>query len=290
MELTTLLFPFYQIRKHDRASQETARVLAEFDQKYFNQDDNSTLGDSTLASTITHSTGSKRGKMYTMESLDQCLNGSFDGLQVYASCMELNGENIIFLTKVLSFNKEWYVKFSKTTQFMHTRMTMFRAALGIYISLIDSHTAAYPINIESTVYQSLESVFGAATSLVACRRSSTSTTATPASQVTPWDEPADPLANALYASRESVTTDGFQMQTLQSTPPSRISKSESREQILAMNDRLDAHDPLVIADFKVPTAFDEHVFEPAFRSVRYMVWSETWQRYQAWKRTSGVAA
>lgn len=38
---------------------------------------------------------------------------------------------------------------------------------------------------------------------------------------------------------------------------------------------------------KVPGEFDERVFDAAFKSVRYMVWTETWQRYMSWKRSSG---
>lgn len=33
---------------------------------------------------------------------------------------------------------------------------------------------------------------------------------------------------------------------------------------------------------KVPVDFDENVFDEAFKSVRYMVWTETWQRYRRW--------
>ena len=39
---------------------------------------------------------------------------------------------------------------------------------------------------------------------------------------------------------------------------------------------------------KVPGDFDETVFNPAFQSVRYMVWTETWQRYMSWKNKGGV--
>lgn len=281
MELTTILFPLYHIRKHTSAVGETARALADFDKKQFGIDGND---DTTMASIATPSTGSKRGKMYSMETLDECLNSSFDGLQVYASCMELNGENIVFLTKVLNFNKEWYAKFSRTDDLRRTRMTMFRAALSIYVSLIDSHTASYPINIESPIYQKLESIFGAATSLVACRRRGS--TVSSVSQVTPWDEPEDPMAKAV----ETIDSEGFDLQEMRAAPATRISKSnDSREQILSIDDQLDPHDPLVLANFKVPAGFDETVFEPAFRSIRYMVWSETWQRYQTWKRTSGTA-
>ena len=40
---------------------------------------------------------------------------------------------------------------------------------------------------------------------------------------------------------------------------------------------------------KVPAEFDERGFDDAFKSVRYMVWTETWQRYRTsmHRRNSG---
>lgn len=43
----------------------------------------------------------------------------------------------------------------------------------------------------------------------------------------------------------------------------------------------------VLEGVKVPAEFDDRVFDAAFRSVRFMVWSETWQRYMQWRRSSG---
>lgn len=40
----------------------------------------------------------------------------------------------------------------------------------------------------------------------------------------------------------------------------------------------------------VPGEFDERVFDRAFQSVRYMVWTETWQRYMRWKGREGSVA
>lgn len=46
-------------------------------------------------------------------------------------------------------------------------------------------------------------------------------------------------------------------------------------------------DPLEGLD--IPAEFDEVVFDPAFLSVRYMVWTETWQRYMSWKHKGSVS-
>ena len=276
MELVTLTFPIVQIFKHRKAARETQAILAEFDNKKLYSE------PSTTGSLATRSTGSKRGKMFSMESLDECLTSNCDGLQVYASCMELNGENIIFLTKVLGFQRKWNMDFSKIRDSSRARMGMFRAALSIYVTLVHSDTASYPINIESPIYAKLESIFAAATKLVASRRNSESPS-TPISSVTPWDEPqSEPLVKSSML--ESPGTYPMRNMSL-STPPARRSiDNDSREHIISLDD--DPQDTL--AGFKLPAEFDEHVFDAAFKSIKYMVWSETWQRYMNWKRSSAT--
>ena len=277
MELVTLIFPITQIYKHKQAARETQAILADFDIKKLHSEPSST------GSLATRSTGSKRGKMFSMESLDECLTTNYDGLQVYASCMELNGENIIFLTKVLGFQRKWAMDFSKIRNSSHARMGMFRAALSIYVTLVYADTASYPINIESPIYAKLESIFGAATKLVASRRNSESPL-TPISSVTPWDEPQqEPLVESpmLESPGEMYPMRNMSL----STPPARRSiGNDSREYIISLDD--DPQDSL--AGFQIPAEFGEHVFNAASKSIKYMVWSETWQRYMNWKRSSAT--
>lgn len=272
MELVTLVFPIVQIFRHKQAARATQAILAEFDAKKLHSE------PSTTGSMAT-STAFKRG-MFSMESLDECLTSNWDGLQVYASCMELNGENIIFLTKVLGFQRKWGMDFPKIRDSSRARMGMFRAALSIYVTLVHSDTASYPINIESHIYAKLQSIFGAATRLVATRRNSESPS-TPISSVTPWDEPQpEPLIESPMLESPGET---YPMRSI--TPPARRSiDNDSREHIISLDD--DPQDSL--AGFQIPAEFGEHVFDAAFKSVRYMVWSETWQRYMNWKRSSAT--
>lgn len=274
MELVTLTFPILQIFKHRKAARETQAILADFDAKKLYSE------PSTTGSLATRSTGSKRGKMFPMESLDECLTTNSDSLQIYASCMELNGENIIFLTKVLGFQSKWNVDFSKIRNSSRARMGMFRAALSIYVTLVYSDTASYPVNIESPIYVKLESIFGAATKLVASRRNSESPS-TPISSVTPWDEPqSEPLVESSML--ESAGMYPMRNMSLSTSPARRSIDNDSREHIISLDE--DPQDTL--AGFRVPAEFDEHVFDAAFKSIKYMVWSETWQRYMNWKRSS----
>ncbi|KAF6238995.1 hypothetical protein HO173_002867 [Letharia columbiana] len=264
-----------------------------------------------------------------MESLDACLAGNHDGLQVYASCMELNGENIIFLTKVIAFTQQCQRAFAdacrSTAEFRRARTAMFRAGLSIFVSLVHAGTASYPINIESHIYARLDAVFGPATALVASAKQSRSPSiASPNSKVTPWDDPADTssaasttadhddgptnknnnndnnnnnnsntAATGVYfdtvADNDAIAENSYPMR-----PMGKGSRNESREHIVHVrenevgaNPRGGDGDGDPLEGVAVPGEFDERVFDAAFKSVRFMVWTETWQRYMHWKRREG---
>ncbi|KAL8745954.1 MAG: hypothetical protein Q9184_007810 [Pyrenodesmia sp. 2 TL-2023] len=301
MQIVTLAFPIYQITKHKRDARAINRALTDFDQKKdFDSSDNSITLRNSLS---TVSLKSKRnGKMYSMDSLDECLAGSHGSLQVYASCMELNGENIIFLTKVLAFKqaceKAFKTTCSSTIDFRCARNDMFRQGLSIFVTLVHSRTASYPINIESPIYNSLEAIFGPATAIVAmCITPSRSTSfSAQSSNVTPWDEPQQSTSQALTPlASQTEEIPSFPMRVLAKDRPRYAKKGNGSSERMVGGSEEDGdssnglngqvHDPL--EGVKVPAEFDERVFDAAFKSIRYMVWSETWQRYMVWKRKSG---
>ena len=103
IKIITLGFLIYVIFKNKKTIREVNNALAKFDQKRLQfLDENTTLKgfDDSLKTK-----GSKKGKMFSMKSLDSYFAGNHDGLQVYVFCMELNGENIIFLIKVIAFTQ-----------------------------------------------------------------------------------------------------------------------------------------------------------------------------------------
>ena len=295
MELVTLIFPIVAIMKHEKTARQTKQALAAFDFKQ---------AETGSKSLLTRSTISKRsGPMFSSESLDECLNGTYNGLQIYASCEEFNGENIMFLVRVLSFKNTFSTSMTNPTNTDHsrTRTSLFRTALSIFISLVHTETAAYPINIESPIYAKLDALFGAATTLVAStnrrsnRRSNSTTSTSPGkSAVAPWEEPNAPISPTTMNEHEQelIPDDGdeeFQMSAMPTTRPS--SSHHSSEHIIpavsasAGHGQHDPNDPL--AGFQVPADFNESVFDDAYKSIRHMVWTETWQRFMQWKRSSG---
>ena len=243
--------------------------------------------------------------MHSMQSLDECLSMNHDDLQAYASCKELNGENIVFLTRVLEFRQSCIQKLQHDcksgkcckTEERKARTMMFRMALSIFVSLIHARTASYPINIESVIYTRLDSIFGPATALVASEKKSKSPSISSgtSSEITPWDEPK--------GKRDDYTKELYHIHTVgEDSPPHRPgfspqgSLNGSQEHIvqltIAVNkdgsvDPGGVGGPDPLEGVKVPPEFDEKVFDPAFQSIRYMVWSETWQRYMTRKSKLG---
>ena len=304
IELVTLGFPIYTIFRNNSAAREINNTLADFDQKQFQSyDEGNTLGDSQNSLRTKGSTrgSSRKGKMYSMESLDACLRGNHDGLQIYASCMELNGENIIFLTKVITFTQQCQNSFHETckspSDFRRARSAMFRVALSIFVSLVHSETASYPINIESTIYNHLNAIFGPATALIASVKSSRSPSiATPisSSKITPWDD-ADTSHEDVHApAGYFASPSSYPLRAMSNSRSSVGNNNESSEHIVPVREN-DARGDNggggagvdVLEGVKVPAEFDERVFDAAFKSVKFMVWSETWQRYMQWRRISG---
>ncbi|KAL9606100.1 MAG: hypothetical protein Q9179_000726 [Wetmoreana sp. 5 TL-2023] len=295
MEIVTLAFPIYQIVKHKRAARETNRVLADFDDKRLASSHDSVTVGSSVA---TGSLNSKRnGKMYSMESLDECLAGNHDSLQVYASCMELNGENIIFLTRVIAFRQACQQVFqgscSSRDDFRRARNDMFCLGLSIFITLVHSRTASYPINIESQVYNRLDAIFGPATAHVAmCKSPSRTSSLGTTASITPWDDPK--ALSPVNSPAEGLPA--FPMRTLTKSQPKYASDSNgSSEHMVGIAEQeVDGSGSLhgetehgyPLEGFEVPGDFDDLVFDAAFKSIRYMVWSETWQRFKAWKEKS----
>lgn len=272
MQGVTLIFPIIAIRKHDKTSRELKQALADFDAKKENVESSSTSSPSTVSK--------RSGKMHTMESLDECLKLSYEGLQTYAAIVEFNCENIVFLVQVLKFKELWEVTFptevfSSSELYQRARKRMFCEALSIFVTLVHGDTASYPINVDSNTYTGLDRIFSTATELVAKASRRNSISSTPNSMVTPWDGP-------LQALSPDLKDEAFPMHAMPSRSHSSI--NDSCEHIISLDEPTDLNDPL--ASYQIPLKFNQYVFDAAFKSIRFMVWSGTYQRFMTYKHRS----
>ena len=287
MEIVTVLFPICQLRKHNRALRKTRKILAEFEagriHREVNRGSDTTFKAYAMPSPSSNEDSSRgSGKLSPVVFLDECLEKSPQSLQKYACQKEYNGENIQFLTKVIGFRKHWEDTFSRPGMDVErARMQLFRSGLSIYTGLIHTGTANYPINVESYVKKNLDKIFGKATDIVNTGRRSSANSAmsSPNSDVCPWDIPDTITTPLAEAGPNAIAMQP--MLSVPTTPALRKSPScESTSRSLLIPAVSSIDDPL--KDFCIPIEFNVAVFEPAFVSIRYMVWTETWQRYQAY--------
>ncbi|KAJ5086450.1 hypothetical protein NUU61_007757 [Penicillium alfredii] len=103
---------------------------------------------------------------YSRRALERCLAEDSSMLLRFAAAKEFSGENIIFLNYVRDWKAAWArITTTKPTYDwvrdpQYHRLHFFKIALEIYAACVDLKTAEFPINIESRIYTDLQAVFG----------------------------------------------------------------------------------------------------------------------------------
>ncbi|KAL8826780.1 MAG: hypothetical protein Q9170_007275 [Blastenia crenularia] len=276
MQLVALIGPLIQCWALFKGEKATEEALADFDNRKIQPitDRNASL------STTSVKTRSSRGNMFSMQSLDECLNGGPDFYPFFSWCQEksFNSENVSFCDKAAKFRSEWSRVLAPPNQgFENARLIMYRTAIKIYLVLIDDSTSFYSINIEASIKRNLRALFADAAMVIATRRPSTPKS--PKLAVTPWDEVADPFAtpgndHPLRPLTRRSLDKGSSTSVAQLTDPEH-------------EDPFDPNDPFT--DICVPEGFDETCFDAAVASVKHMLWQQPWQDYMRSKRGSAIA-
>ncbi|KAH8731630.1 hypothetical protein GQ44DRAFT_642883 [Phaeosphaeriaceae sp. PMI808] len=207
--------------------------------------------DSDIQSlTSTHSSESSKSSVFilnkelkskaSMQALEFSIENGIEPLIAWAASREFTAENTIFLREVRNFRKKWSsLKTVSTAQ----RRQMFNEASLIFFTLVNPFTAESPINIEYKVFKTLQSTF-AGVDFDPYMRSDTPEDLKPSvlrdNVVCPWE---DTLSRP--TSTDSMT--------------STSSAGSSR-----------GH---------VPSEFTDDIFDAAFESIKYLVFTNTWPRY-----------
>ncbi|KAF2265181.1 hypothetical protein CC78DRAFT_208083 [Lojkania enalia] len=176
----------------------------------------------------------------SMQALEFCIEHRIEPLISWAASREFTAENTIFLREVRNFKKKWASLRSVTTA---QRRQMFTEASLIFFSLINPFTAETPINIEYKVFKTLQRTFATVEYDPYPSRSGASTPESPSNRenvVCPWEDVLDRPT--------SITSD------------TSASSSASTRSI-------------------VPSEFTENVFDAAFESIKYLVFTNTWPKY-----------
>ncbi|KAF2466308.1 uncharacterized protein BDR25DRAFT_237380 [Lindgomyces ingoldianus] len=176
----------------------------------------------------------------SMQALEFCVDNNIEPLISWAASREFTAENTIFLREVRNWKKKWAPLTTVTTA---QRRQMFTEASLIFFTLINPFTAETPINIEYKIFRSLQSLF-ATVEFDPYRP--TSRVGTPDSTqerenvVCPWED----VLNRPTSIKSDVSA----------------SSTASTRSL-------------------VPSQFTENIFDAAFESIKYLVFTNTWPRY-----------
>jgi hypothetical protein len=177
----------------------------------------------------------------SMQALEFSIEHSIEPLIAWAAQKEFTAENCIFLREVRNFKKKWGSLKTVTTA---QRRQMFNEASLIFYTLVNPFTAEIPINIEYKIFKTLQTMFASVEFDPYMPRSKTP------------DDVKSPVA------RDNVVCPWEDTLSRPASIDSNITSSSTAS-----------------ARTIVPSDFTEEVFDPAFESIKYLVFTNTWPRY-----------
>ena len=233
-----------------------------------------------------------------MQSLEDCLSSDPHDLQDYASHKVFAGENILFLTSIISFRKHWLRIMHSTEPTSEACKIMYNEGLDIFIKFVYTDTAdECNVNLEGSIYFRLHGIFSDDAQLKATLTCPSAATRAPTYDVCPFAgiDPGDVspqkqhnsgscrrIFGQLYKifgpnAAHKSGADRISLRRLWGSRPStRGTDGSSAEH----NDAApDSSRQDVLLDVEAPAGFDNHIFDAAFNSIKYMVWTGLWQQY-----------
>ncbi|KAL8798370.1 MAG: hypothetical protein Q9182_006719 [Xanthomendoza sp. 2 TL-2023] len=271
MQTVTIISPLCEVYKGRKRVQILNQDLKDFDKKQRNSMAGANVSVTTT-STKTKGSGSSR---VPIKSMEDCLqDNGLEWLAFFHFCTTktFNGENLAFLDRTNKFKAEWrrMVTLRKGT-YNNPRLQMFRTAVHIYLTLIWK-TAKYPINIPCHISRDLAGLFQEAATIVVA---TSPPIARSASNVTPWDEPADPFNGGDHPLRPMLPYSSIRGSTIDSI---------TELDLVALED---SSDPLT--GYHVPVVFDDRCFDAAYDSIKHMMWEQPYQDFIKSRRSCATS-
>lgn len=292
-QAVTIFFPIYEAYKSRSQLRTTLELIKSWDEKRHNDD--STLNSSSSSSkhrsyfstsvkSISTTTRSVRSReMHTMAALEKALIMNPIPLLHFAATKDFTGENIVFLMQVRDWHAAWKRMLSTNNPLPDAaKSALYDMALEIYVSSVHEKSASFPINIESKIKRDLDAVFEAAASdRRPYRDDSTADPFTDRSVHDPFTTPPRPqsidlpLPRSLRGILERADSDDTEP-TLRNG--SQDDMGSTKELMFEVNPCV--RPPVRRAEAaKLISAFDEHVFDEAEKSIKYLVLTNTWQKF-----------
>ncbi|KAF2830317.1 hypothetical protein CC86DRAFT_159850 [Ophiobolus disseminans] len=281
MELCAIGFPIAGVVRSTRLREETLEAIAKWEARQtisdLNSEDTSIKSPSAYSSTTTLKSGnditmhhkssfeSQKNAMLTMSALENALRTNPVPLLEFAALKDFSGENVSFLTYIVDWRRSWL---SPKISVAQHRRAQFISAVHIYTQFISLDLSEFPVNLSSTEAKRLHQVFQEAAVLLHRSRqgsitSFTSDSATPFDNVPPEETRESSINPELMPKTKSaISLDALGRANLRAV-------SRMREQ------RMDN----VLAEFVIPTAFDELIMDAAERAIKYLVLTNTWPKF-----------
>lgn len=270
IEVFTIFLPIWQVRKQQSLQDQTLETIAQWELKTQNTQseidfdisspgvattpDSFSKGSSCEAAPLDDllrtSGDSSSEKLYTMAALNSVLMTNPEPLRLFSALRDFSGENIAFLSAVMSWVALWPSHLAHNSSSEHGEKTLtdqlsqralFKRAIGIYAKFVSQAHADVPINIPGIDRERLDQLFGIP-------------------------------ARVLYGEGEN---EDFEI-----TPFEIVSSATTKRVSIKLEMKLDE----MIAERvewwgKVPDDFDSRVFNDAVKSIKYLVLTNTWPKF-----------
>ncbi|KAI1623366.1 hypothetical protein EDD37DRAFT_592989 [Exophiala viscosa] len=246
MQFTTIFFPVYEIYQSRSLMRTTLAILEAWEDKKNAAESERYLTSSSsshsLGTNVSSSKASSRlhRELCSMSSLEKALAVNPDPLLHFAATKDFTAENILFLVQVSRWRQAFQAAPCLGGAITDVaRSHFFESALQIYMDRVCERTTKFPINIEWQIRRNLDNVF----------------------------------ASAIPANVHRHNSDGA---TTRMALHSYIFPVEKAEH------KFEPHPavaPLGISRAMIRDDFSEDVFNAAEKSIKYLVLTNTWQKF-----------
>jgi hypothetical protein len=297
MQFATIFFPIFEIWEHRKhmlkrvesfnSSDSTlwsASFLAEKVNKLRPKSSTTDLLDE-LSATV--------GRLYSIGALERALLINPEPLLQYAARQDFTAENIVFLMQVRDWRQAWQSAPKNPSTGLVTedaQIRLFRMAIEIFATSVDDKTADFPINIDGHMRKTLHAILGPTVlnglSGFATRNGSNGSYGTELHGVpsmvpiAPWAEQKQSIVtttiSASATSPPSSPEYGLRSISSGTTVASKTTQTEPKP--YRLEDRPDISPTSNGRGLDIP-GFDEHVFDDAEASIKYLVLTNTWRKF-----------
>jgi hypothetical protein len=191
-----------------------------------------------------------------MAALEAQLQNNIEPLIRWTSQKEFTAENVVFLKAVRDYKRKWDLRARETATDPLLLRERFEEAAVIYFALVNPNTARFNVNLEYRIFDELADMFKGVV-YEPCVNEAESGLSTPRTEnvITPWTDLVRPAAGPVLS--EQLT---YGVDEVYPSPITEISKEG------------------LGGDYAIPPNFDIDVFNKAYDSIKYLVFTNSWVR------------